>query len=288
MIGSSVDVAARDTSRDHRALVHERTKLIIRIDKWLEGPMTVLGFVWVILIVLDLTRGLSPYLEHVSYAIWALFVVHFAIDLVIAPHKLGYLRRNWLTVVALLLPAVRVLAIFRFARVLRAVRGVRLVRVVAGANRGMRALGRIMGRRGFGYVAGLSLIVVAAGAAGMQAFEHTVPNTAVGNYGSTLWWTAMMLTTMGSDYFPHTAQGRMLCLLLAIYGFAVFGYITATVASYFVARDADTPEGDVAGSKEIAALQRQIGELLVKVDTLTAVVSQSTHAVGGDSRTPRV
>jgi voltage-gated potassium channel len=42
---------------------------------------------------------------------------------------------------------------------------------------------------------------------------------------------------MGSDYWPQTPEGRLLCLLLAIYAFAVFGYVTAAIAAYFVDRD---------------------------------------------------
>jgi voltage-gated potassium channel len=49
----------------------------------------------------------------------------------------------------------------------------------------------------------------------------------------------MLLTSIGSEYWPRTGSGRALCLLLAIYGFAVFGYITAALASYFVGRDAE-------------------------------------------------
>ena len=47
----------------------------------------------------------------------------------------------------------------------------------------------------------------------------------------------MLLTTMGSDYWPRTPEGRLLCLLLAIYAFTVFGYVTAAIAAYFVDRD---------------------------------------------------
>jgi voltage-gated potassium channel len=52
-----------------------------------------------------------------------------------------------------------------------------------------------------------------------------------------LWWTAMLLTTMGTEDWPRTPEGRVLCLLLAIYAFAVFGYVTAAIAAYFVGQD---------------------------------------------------
>ena len=49
----------------------------------------------------------------------------------------------------------------------------------------------------------------------------------------------MLLTTMGSDYWPRTPEGRLLCVLLAVYAFAVFGYVTAAIAAYFVGKDRD-------------------------------------------------
>ena len=57
------------------------------------------------------------------------------------------------------------------------------------------------------------------------------------DYGTALWWTAMLMTTMGSAYWPQTGEGRILCVLLALYAFAVFGYVTATLATFFVSRD---------------------------------------------------
>ena len=43
--------------------------------------------------------------------------------------------------------------------------------------------------------------------------------------------------TGGPGFADYTAEGRILCLLLAIYALAVFGYLTAAVAAYFVGKD---------------------------------------------------
>jgi len=37
----------------------------------------------------------------------------------------------------------------------------------------------------------------------------------------------------------HPPKSRLLCLVLAIYEFAVFGYVTATIASFFIGLDKD-------------------------------------------------
>ena len=251
-------------------LAGERFELLRQVDELLDRPMTVLAFVWLVLVVLELTVGLSPLLNALNLAIWGLFVLQFALEFVIAPRKGTYLRRNWLTALSLVLPALRVVRIARLARALRAVRGVRLVRVVSSANRGMRTLGRVMGRRGFGYALALTLLVNVLGAAAMLAFERDVPGSAIDGFGTALWWTAMTLTTMGSDYFPRSAEGRVLALLLAIYGFAVFGYVTASIASLFVVRDAEEGEGELAGARELAELRAEVATLTRRVEALLA------------------
>ena len=94
----------------------------------------------------------------------------------------------------------------------------------------------------------------------MYAFEQEMPR-GFESYGAALWWTAMLLTSMGTEYWPQTAEGRVLCLLLSLYGFAVFGYVTAALASYFVGRDADNEEAELVGAKPLKELRGEIAML---------------------------
>jgi voltage-gated potassium channel len=246
----------------------ERWKVLHDLERWAETPMTVLGFVWLALLVAELTRGLSPLLATAGTVIWVVFVFDFVLRFALAPRKAVFLRRNWLTAISLVVPAIR------FARALRALRGlrflgrVRLVKVVGGLNRGMRALGKSVGRRHFGYVLGLTSLVTLTGAAGMYAFERDVPGGGFDDFGSALWWTAMMITTLGSEHWPRTGEGRALCFLLALYAFSVFGYVTATLATYFVGRDAENTEGEIAGAASIASLQAEIAAMREEIRAL--------------------
>jgi voltage-gated potassium channel len=241
-------------------LAHERTRLLARFRRWTEVPLLVLGFVWLVLLVIELTSGLHPLLEALSTTIWIVFIIAFVIEFVLAPRKVHYLRSQWLTVLSLALPALRVL---RIARALRVLRSARLLRVVTGLNRSMRALGASMGRRGVGYVAALTFVVVVAGAAGMLALEREASG-GLPDYPSALWFTIMLLTTIGSEYWPRTPEGRVLCILLSMYAIGVFGYITAALASFFVDRDREEQPprrsgNDVDGLRlEIAALREEL------------------------------
>jgi voltage-gated potassium channel len=232
--------------------------------------MAVLGLVWLGIFVVDMTVGLNPLLAGLSTTIWILFIGDFGVRLTLAPNRWVYVRRNWLTALSLLVPALRIGRLFVAARALRAARaarGLRLVRAVTSLNRGMGAIGTAMRRRGVAYVLLLTIAVTLAGAAGMYALE---PRGADGggfsSFGDALWWTGMIITTMGSAYWPLTPEGRILAFLLSLFAIGVFGYITATLASFFVDRDAATPGSAVADAAELRAIRREVAALRASLD----------------------
>lgn len=228
--------------------------------------MVVLGFVWLLLLVFELIWGLSPGLELLSTLIWITFIVEFLLEFTIAPRKLTYLKRNWLMVLALLLPALR---IFRLLRALRAIRVARLVRVLSSITRGMRALGASLGRHGFRYVVALTLVVTLAGAAGMYAFERTPQGPGFSSYPDALWWTAMIMTTLGSGYWPQTPEGRVLCIILSLYAFSVFGYVTAALATFLVGREVKQDENPLLDAASITSLHEEVTQLREEIRRLS-------------------
>lgn len=252
-------------------LNRERYELLQRLEDWLETPMLVLAFVWLVLLVMELIQGESLLFYSLGLIIWAIFILDFAVKLILAPDKGDYFKRNWLTAISLVVPALRIFRAFRAFRLLslaRTGRSLRLVRVVGSLNRGMRALGASLSRRGFGYVVALTLLVTFAGAAGIFALEHE----AVGgphNYGESLWWTAMIMTTMGPPYWPQTLEGRLLCVFLALYAFGVFGYVTAALATFFVGRDADRTDAELAGARQLASLRDEVVALRDEIRALS-------------------
>jgi voltage-gated potassium channel len=250
---------ANDTPESTEDLRNARWELLEHITKLTDKAMIALAFVWLILLAIDLTSGLNRPLQVVSNAIWIIFIADFVIEFVIAPHKREYLRRNWLTALSLALPALRLLRVLRAFRILNAVRAVRTVsflRLITSLNRSMRAVGNAFGRRNIGYLIVITMIVTFAGAAGMAYFESPQAIRAAGyaedaalqgglaNYGDAVWWTFMLMTTIGSDYWPVTIEGRILCWILSVYALAIFGYITAAFASYFIGIDQNKVDRD--------------------------------------------
>lgn len=254
-------------------LIKERYKLLTSIEKILEAPMIFLGFVWLVLLVIELIWGLSKPLEYTSITIWVIFIVDFLIKFILAPVKVTFLKKNWLTVVSLLIPALRVFRIFRFVRLLRGLKGIRLVRIVASVNRSMKSFGATMKRRGFGYVMAITITVTFAGGAGMYALEK--PNPGFDTYAMALWWTATRVITAGNEFNPSTPEGRGLAFIIAIFGYTIFGYVTATFATFFIGRDAEEDDAPVAGAKDVAELKKIIQSLSSDIEGLNANLKKS-------------
>jgi voltage-gated potassium channel len=241
---------------------NERWLVLRQLEDWIEIPMLVLSFVWFLLVLAGLIWGEGGLFEVFGTIIWIIFIADFLLRLVIAPDKLAYIRGNVIMLLALILPALRMFRVLQVFRILRAARGVKLLQIVGTANRSMNALRRSLGRRGLGYVLLVTLAVTLLGAAGMLVFESAREvKGGFETYADALWWTAMLLTTMGSGFWPVTAEGRVLAFLLAVYGIVIFGYITASFATFFIGQEAKDEDGDVPGVGDIASLRDEIAAL---------------------------
>lgn len=256
---------------------NERLELLHHVQSILEPFMVVLGLVFIVLLIVDYggfangTRYAGP-LSTTFDVIWVIFIIDFVIRYVIAPDprpvagfiKVGFLRSNWLTVLSLILPALRPLRALRAFRVLRAARATRslsLVRLIGGVNRGIRLLRRLAGQHAFGYVAGMSVFVVFAGATGAWYFDRGIADAPIQNFGDALWWSSALITTMNSEKYVVSAEARVIGVLMRIFALSVFGYVTATIASYLVGKQAEEREGEESNRALAAHIESMRQEL---------------------------
>jgi voltage-gated potassium channel len=242
----------------------ERENILLEINETLGLPLIFLAILWLALIILDMLYGLPPLLQTVNSVIWIIFILDFSIELYIAPRKKEYLKQNWLVALSLLLPPLRILRLFRASRVIKIVRvsqSFNFARLVSSFNRSLGIVRTTMKRRGLGYVLALTTFIILLGAAGMYNFEYPYFDS----YGDALWWTSMIMTTIGSQYWPVTSEGRVLTFLLALYAFAIFGYITAALASILIGKDKKSQSDEIEGlHREIQRLSDKIDDLLQK------------------------
>ena len=95
----------KDSAALGERIVVERKHLLSQFEDWLDTPMLILGFAWLALLIYEFTWDLTPVLELAGTIIWIIFIIDFSIRFSLAPDKTDYLKANWLTALALIVPA---------------------------------------------------------------------------------------------------------------------------------------------------------------------------------------
>lgn len=217
-----------------------REDLRRRLDRYLDLPLALASVLLILIAVIELGGEISgPWsarLTVLGWALWGLFFVEFVVKFVLAPNKRAYLKRHPLDVLVLLVPFLRFL---RVLRILRATRAFPVFRLLVFGSRGSSAALVLLRRRRLGQLALVSAIVVLIGAAAGFALEAGATGAVITDFGDALWWSAALLTTVGSELYPITAGGRILSFFLMLYAVGVFSYLIASVASVLVGLDAE-------------------------------------------------
>ena len=116
----------------------------------------------------------------------------------------------------------------------------------------------ILRHRGLNWVLLIVLVLNLIAAAMVLEFERGNPNANIASYPDALWWAVTTITTVGyGDRFPMSSPGRAVAVVLMIAGIAMFGVITATIATYFVEQQA---------GEDVASRLDQIMERLDRID----------------------
>jgi voltage-gated potassium channel len=170
----------------------------------------------------------NPVSVVIGIVSWLVFVVDFVVhERLLRQYLRTGLGRFDLAIVVLtapwfLLPGTH--AVGGFIVVLRLARLARLVV----ANRPARQLFSRLGR-----VAVVALSVMVGGALVAFYAEHAV-NPEFANFGDSLWWSIVTLTTVGyGDIVPVTLTGRTAAVMIMLTGVAVLGLLAGSLASFF-------------------------------------------------------
>ncbi len=194
-------------------------------------------------------------------------MLEFLAKFTLAPVKRRYIRRHWLDVLVVLLPFLRFL---RLARILRATRALPVLRLLIFGGRGSESTLALLKRRRLGQLAIVSAMVVLLGAAVGFLLEADASGSQLRTFGNALWWSATLVTTVGSELYPATTGGRVIGFLLMLYAIGIFSYFIGAIASVLVEADARHPPE--ANNKDGVWLSRR------ELDALRSILDRADRS----------
>jgi voltage-gated potassium channel len=251
--------------RDEPRRASAKPAFLKALPEKLERPMLLLSFAWFLVVVAELVCGVNGFLLVLGTALWALLIAHFCFRLAVAADKKAILKRNWLFMLAILVPVLRFFPLLQslpWVRAVTATFGLQVIWIFASADHGLRSLSRTMGRRGAGYALTSTAVVILAGAAGMLHFESgSLDPQGIHSYPKAIWWVAMQVTTIGSGYRPETRGGLALCLGISVFATAMFGYLTALFAAFFIGKAVEDPKSAIPNQTSIHQLSGEVALL---------------------------
>ena len=221
----------RDDRRIRDRPEEEREALARQLTDRLDLPMAALGIVFGLLVLAETViepRGdLGAAFRVASWLLVAVFVGEFALRLYVAPSRTRFLRRNWMQVVFLVLPFLRVV---RALPGLRAIGTARAGRIVSSAVRATRTAGRSFRGR-IAWLGTVTLIVILASSQLLYEYSD------VGTYGDALYRAA--IATITGEPTMLSGVARVIDVVLAAFSVVVFATLAGTVGAFLLERRDD-------------------------------------------------
>ena len=193
------------------------------------------------------TRIQEPYdgyLNIIQMILWGLFAADYCIRLYLAPRRLYFITHNLMNLAIVLLPAWRIVSF--------------LAMIHLTTNRQYKRLSELAVKL-FGYTA----IFIIMFALAIYSVESSEPGAMIRDLPTAYWWTFATLATVGyGDVYPVTGIGRVIAVVVMLYGVGMVAVATGALASWIIEKIGGMEEQEHPATKaDVDDLRQEISEL---------------------------
>lgn len=197
--------------------------------------------------------------EILMWLTWAVFTVDFIITMALTEHKKRFTVMHLFHLLAVILPAFRLLRLVRLISILKILN---------------RSAVNLLRDRLMGYVVISVTVVTYVGALAALDAERGAADAKILNIGDAIWWAFVTITTVGyGDYFPVTAEGRVVAGVLMVAGISLLGLVTTTMGVWVLSVLQEIKQQELNDEKE-NALERKLGIIAMNREEITARLKQ--------------
>ena len=193
------------------------------------------------------TRIQEPYdgyLNIIQMILWGLFAADYCIRLYLAPRRLYFITHNLMNLAIVLLPAWRIVSF--------------LAMIHLTTNRQYKRLSELAVKL-FGYTA----IFIIMFALAIYSVESSEQGAMIRDLPTAYWWTFTTLATVGyGDVYPITGIGRVIAVVVMLYGVGMVAVATGALASWIIEKIGGREEQEYPATKaDVDDLRQEISEL---------------------------
>lgn len=167
-----------------------------------------------------------PWMEITDNIIVAVFMFDYIVRLLISRDKKDFFKHNVIDLISALPfnAMFKALRVFKILKVLKLAKFARLAAVFA---RFSKKISPFLKTNGFNYVLWCSVGLIGISSLLISYLEQK-------SLADALWWSVVTVTTVGyGDISPETAAGRIIAVILMIFGIGFLGMLTGTITTYF-------------------------------------------------------
>ena len=195
----------------------------------------ILAVVSIIMAIMDICGKISA--DNTAFyladnVIMIIFAVDYVVRFIIAPKKFDFFKSNVFDLIAII-PFSSVFSFFRFARLFRLAKFSRLLkltkfaRVVGVFGKIKRQADKFLNTNGFVYMLYAAGVLIILSSILISYFENK-------SFSDALWWSIVTCTTVGyGDISPVTGIGRIVAVILMIFGIGLISMLTGTITTFF-------------------------------------------------------
>ncbi|MBU8907630.1 potassium channel family protein [Desertibacillus haloalkaliphilus] len=165
----------------------------------------------------------SDWLHSLDFIVWFIFFIDVLVRFIISKDRLQYLKSHPLDIIAV----IPLDSIFRLARLGRLFR---LIRAFAILSHYFKPFYAVLKTNNLDKVIIALFVLIFVTSIPIRILEPSIYT-----YTDAVWWAIVTSTTVGyGDISPETIVGRIIAVILMMFGIALLGLVTSSIATYFL------------------------------------------------------
>lgn len=184
-------------------------------------------------ITIDLPHEVLISFYYMDLVIWFIFIGDYIMGFIYARRKIEFIKENFLDLLVII-TVKTYLRIFKYLEItlifnnIVAIKIAQLLRLIILLMKFKKNIREKQKMNKFNYMLILTTIVIVLGAVMISLLEGM-------SFEDALWWSFVTFTTVGyGDVLLTTSMGRLVAVLLMIFGIGFIGITTSTIAAYII------------------------------------------------------